>query len=126
MDILIGGIVLSCALASVFIVLIYRDLMRKLGFRDDRIRELSGRLLEAEHAVKSIEGKVKKTAEMILKISISHNALVEAYGEHGHGLLDDETAQPMPHSTTPVNLVDVLGDLVRSGAVVDDEAGLPD
>jgi hypothetical protein len=53
----------------------------------------------------------------IVDLSQKHNRLATLFEEHGHGLLDEDTMQPMVHSTTPVSLVEILQRMMSQAGI---------
>jgi hypothetical protein len=73
----------------------------KIAKVDAKNRELED-LLEIRRTHQSV------IVRRIIDLSKKHNKLATLFEEHGHGLLDEDTMQPMVHSTTPVSLVEIL------------------
>jgi len=94
-------ILISVACSVTFVI----SKIAKLGDKNSEllllVRELREQLdIQRDHQ--------SSMARRIIDLSQKHNQLATLFEEHGHGLLDEDTMQPMAHSTTPVSLVEIL------------------
>jgi hypothetical protein len=95
-------------------VIIFRNLRSKMELEIARVDAKNRKLEELLEIRRTHQSAIVRR---IIDLSKKHNKLATLFEEHGHGLLDEDTMQPMVHSTAPVNLVEIVQNMMNHAGI---------